>query len=98
MAAHDFNLSFEVSLILCERSFVLCVTVKLKRLVCSTKCFISGHAYSVNVVRQFLLNSLSPKGFPFSAIDSHNLKLSFVTSYEYFVTSKNILLFFLGFF
>ena len=43
-AAHDFNLSFKVSLILSERSFVLRETVKRQRLVCPNKCFFSGRA------------------------------------------------------
>ena len=51
-------------------------------LVCSANCFISGHAYSVNIVEQCLMNSPSLKGFPFSAIDSTNLKHSFVISSE----------------
>ena len=47
-ATHDFNLSFKVSFMLSERSFVLSETVKRNRLVCSSKCFFSGRAYSVN--------------------------------------------------
>ena len=43
-AANNFNLSFKVSLILAERSFVLRETVKCRRLVYSMKCFFSGHA------------------------------------------------------
>ena len=99
-ASHDFNLSFKVSLTLSERSFVLCETEKRERLLCSTKCFFSEHAYSVNIVKQFLIYSLSLKGFPFSAIHSQSLKLSFVTISEFFlfVSGKNTLLFFTGFF
>ena len=80
-AAHDFNLNLmlKVSLVLSEKSFVLRETVKREKLVCSTKYFFSGYAYSVNIVKQFLMNYPSPKGFPFSVIDSHNLKLRFVT-------------------
>jgi len=84
-ASHDFNLSFKVSVILSERSFVLCETVMRERLVCSTKYFFSGHAYSVNIVKKFLINSMSLKGFPFSAIHSQSLKLSSVTSSEFFL-------------
>ena len=73
--AHDVNLSLKVSLVLSERSFVLCERVKHERLVCCNKCFFPGHAYSVNIVKQFFMNSPTPKGFHFSAIDSHNLKL-----------------------
>ena len=76
-AAHDFNLSCKVSLILFEISFVLRETVKRERLVCANRCFFSGHAYSVNIVKQFLLNFPSPKRFPYSAINLHNLRLSF---------------------
>ena len=64
-AAYDFDLSFKVSSILLERLFGLRETVRRKRLVCSTKCFFSGHAFSVNIVKQFLRNSLSLKDFPF---------------------------------
>ena len=54
----------------------------------------SGHAYSVNIVKQFFINSPSVKGFRFSAIHSQNLKLSFVTSSEFFLyVVKNTLLF-----
>ena len=110
-AAHDFILSFIVFLISSERSFVLRETVKRKRLG-STKCFFSGHAYcifmqftcilhaySVNIAKQLLINSPSSKSFPFNAIDSHNLKLSLPPSSEsFFVTGKNTLLLFKGFF
>ena len=58
-AAHDFNLCFEVSLILSERSFVMYETVIREILVCSTKSFFSGHAFSVNIVKQFIMNSPS---------------------------------------
>ena len=75
-AAHNFSLSLKVYSVLSERSFVLREAAKRERLARSTKCFFSGHAYSVNIVKQLLMNSLSPKGFAFSAIVSHNLKLS----------------------
>ena len=94
-ASLDFNLSFKISLILSERSFILHETVKQERVICSTKCLYSGHAYSVNIVKQFLINSPSVKGFPFFAIHSQNLKLSFVTSFEFFLYVVKILCCFL---
>ena len=84
-AAHDFNISFKVSFILSQRSVVLREIVKRNRLVISTKCFFYRHAYLANIVKQFFINFPSPKNFPFSVIDSHNLKLSFVTSCESFL-------------
>ena len=75
MTVHDLDLSFKVSLILSERSFVLRENEKRNRLVCSTNCLFYGHAYSLNIVEQILMNSPSPKGFLFTAIDSHKLKL-----------------------
>ena len=69
-------------------------TEKRKRLVCSTKFYLSGHAYSVNIAEQFLINFPSPKGFPFSAIDSHNLNLGLVTSSEsFFKLAKHLAVF-----
>ena len=84
-AAHDFYLYFKISLLLIERSFLRRETVMRERLACSTKCFFFGHAYSVNNVKQFLMNSPSPKDFPFSVIDLHNFKLSLVTTFETFL-------------
>ena len=50
-AAYDLCISFNVSLILSERSFVLRETVKRERPVYSTISFFSGHSYSVNIVK-----------------------------------------------
>ena len=69
MAAYDFHFSLKVYFLLSEKTFVLHETVKHDKLVCSNKCFFSGHAYSVNTVEQFFISFLSPKSFPFSAID-----------------------------
>ena len=84
-ASHNFNLSFKVSLMLYKRLFILNETVKRKRLVCSSKCFFSGHAYSVNIVQHYLINSPSVKGFPFYVIHSQSLKLTFVNSSKFFL-------------
>ena len=84
IAAHDFYLSFKASLILSEKSFDLREIVKREYLVCSTTCFSSGHAYSVNIVKQFFINSLSNKGTPFLLL-TQNSKLSSITSSESFL-------------
>ena len=83
MAVYDFYLALNVFLIISERLFGLRETAKRQRLVCSNKCFFSGHAYSMNTVKQFHTYSPSSKGFPVSAIDSYNLRLSFVISSEF---------------
>ena len=85
MAEHDSNLALKVSLVLAERSFVQREAVMCERLVCSTKYFFSGLVCSVNIVKQFLMNSPSPKGFSSYAIGSHNLKLSPTASSESFL-------------
>ena len=64
-AAHNFNLSLKATIILSERSFVQREIVERKKLVYFIKCFFSGHEYSVNIVKQFFMNSPSPRGFPF---------------------------------
>ena len=81
-AAHVINLSYKVSSLLSETSFVLRETVRHERLVCSTKYIFSGHAYSVNLVKQSLMNSPTLKGLTFTSIDSLNLKHNFVASSE----------------
>ena len=84
---------------LSERSLVLHTTVNLEKLVCSAKCFFSGHAYSVNIVKQFLINSLSLKGFPFFYHWFTKLKTQFYHQFWIFLVSgKNTLLFLNRFF
>ena len=82
---HTISITFKISLISSERSFVLRKTVKQERLVCSAKCFFFLRAcIFCEYCQTISINSPSLKGFHFSAIDSQSLKLSFVTSSEFF--------------
>ena len=59
----------------------------------------SGYAYSVNIVKQFLINSPLLKGFPFFCLTFIKIKIPFCLHFWIFLVSgKNTLLIFNGFF